>query len=63
LDSELVVKQLLGQYKVKDPGMRELYNKVQDLILFRPVKFVHVRREFNKLADALVNEILDESGF
>ena len=63
LDSELVVKQLLGQYKVKDPGMRELYNKVQDLILFKPVKFVHVRREFNKLADALVNEILDESGF
>lgn len=60
LDSELVVKQLNGEYKVKDPGMRELYNKVQELIFFKPVKFVHVRREFNKLADKLVNEAVDE---
>lgn len=60
LDSELVVKQLNGEYKVKDPGMKELYNKVQELIFFKPVKFVHVRREFNKLADKLVNEAVDE---
>lgn len=59
LDSELVVKQLNGQYKVKDPNMKELYARVQDLIFFKPVKFVHVRREYNKLADALVNEALD----
>lgn len=60
LDSELVVKQLNGEYKVKDPGMKELYGKVQELIFFKPVKFVHVRREFNKLADKLVNEAVDE---
>jgi len=63
LDSELVVKQLNGIYKVKDPGMKILYSKVQELIFFRPVKFVHVRREANKLADELVNEALDEAGF
>ncbi len=63
LDSELVVKQLLGQYKVKDAKMKVLYAQVQELMFFRPVKFVHVRREFNKLADTLVNEALDEAGF
>lgn len=59
LDSELVVKQLNGQYKVKDAGMKRWYDQVQELIFFRPVKFVHVRREFNKLADKLVNEAID----
>ena len=62
LDSELVVKQLLGQYKVKDAKMKALYAEVQDLMFFKPVKFVHVRREYNKLADTLVNEALDEAG-
>lgn len=60
LDSELIVKQLNGEYKVKDPGMKKLYGQVQELIFFKPIKFVHVRREFNKLADALVNEAIDE---
>ena len=59
LDSELVVKQLTGHYKVKDPKMKELNAEVQKLIFFKPIKFVHVRREYNKLADALVNEALD----
>jgi ribonuclease HI len=59
LDSELVVKQLNGLYKVKDPNMKELHGKVQELTFFKPVKFIHVRREYNKLADALVNEALD----
>jgi ribonuclease HI len=63
LDSELVVKQLNGLYKVKEPTMRELNAKVQELVFFKPVKFVHVRREFNKLADKLVNEAIDEAGF
>ncbi len=60
LDSELVVKQLKGEYKVKDEKMKKLYSKVQKLIFFKPVKFVHIRREKNKLADMLVNEVLDE---
>jgi ribonuclease HI len=63
LDSELVVKQLLGHYKVKDAKMKLLYAKVQELMFFKPVKFVHVRREYNKEADALVNEALDEAGY
>ena len=61
LDSELVVKQLNGLYKVKDANMKELFTKVQELVFFKPVKFVHVRREFNKLADKLVNEVIDEA--
>lgn len=59
LDSELVVKQLRGEYKVKDENMKVLYAQVQELIFFKPVKFVHVRRELNKEADALVNEVLN----
>jgi len=63
LDSELVVKQLNGQYKVKDSGLKPLYVKVQELAFFKPIKFVHVRREKNKLADKLVNIAIDEAGF
>lgn len=63
LDSELVVKQLRGEYKVKDVKMKELYDKVQKLIFFKPVKFVHVKREQNQLADKLVNDALDKAGY
>jgi ribonuclease HI len=46
LDSELVVKQLLGEYKVKHPDMLELFLKVQKLLdKFERVKFEHVSRE------------------
>lgn len=60
LDSELIVKQLNGEYKVKNAEMRNFYEKVQELIFFRPVKFVHVRREYNQLADEMVNQAVDE---
>ncbi len=63
LDSELVVKQLNKEYRVKDPGIRELYNQVLDLSIFKNVTFNHVRREENKLADRLVNKVLDEKNF
>lgn len=63
LDSELVVKQLTGVYKVKEPGMKELFNQIKDLIFFKNITFTHIRREKNKLADSLVNEALDEAGF
>jgi ribonuclease HI len=59
LDSELVVKQLNGQYKVKDPNLKELFNIVQGLIFFKPISFLHVRRELNKKADKLVNQAID----
>lgn len=60
LDSELVVKQLNGEYKVKDEKMKKLFAQVQELTFFKPIKYVHVRREKNKEADALVNESIDE---
>jgi ribonuclease HI len=63
LDSELVVKQLCGQYKVKDPGMKEKYAEVRDLAFFKNIEFKHIPRAQNKLADKLVNEALDEAGF
>lgn len=60
LDSELVVKQLAGEYKVKNPGLKPLHQEIQDLrIEFASVTFTHVRRELNKEADRLVNEALD----
>ncbi len=61
LDSELVVKQLNGEYKVKDQVLKELYSKVKELTFFKPVSFSHVRREKNKLADKLVNQAIDET--
>ncbi len=63
LDSELVVKQLKGEYKVKDPVLRGFYAEIQSQIFFKPVTFEHVRREYNQAADRLVNEAIDEAGF
>lgn len=60
LDSELVVHQLNGQYKVKDEKMKKLHAEVRKLIL--PIGSVHfsvVPRSQNKRADQLVNEALD----
>ncbi len=61
LDSELVTKQLNGQYKVKHVDMKPLYGRVQELLaeLDAEVSFAHVRRAFNTLADAQVNICLD----
>lgn len=61
LDSELVVKQLNGQYKVKDPNLKILYNQIKDLTFMKPVSFVHVYRAQNKLADQLVNQAIDKA--
>ena len=61
LDSELVTKQLNGQYRVKHVDMKPLYAQVQELLreVCAEVSFAHVRREFNTLADAQVNVCLD----
>jgi len=60
LDSELVVKQLNGVYKVKNEGMRQMYKNVMALVKrLRIVKFTHVVRAKNAEADALVNETLE----
>lgn len=60
LDSELAVKQLNGEYRVKNPELRILHNQVQEILEhFRSVNIGHVRREYNKRADAVVNECID----
>jgi len=60
LDSELVVKQLNGEYKVKDPDLAEQFIKVWNLQHeFKKIEFKHIRREKNKRADMLVNLALD----
>jgi ribonuclease HI len=62
LDSELVVKQVTGQYKVKEPTLKPLVAQVLAAKgAFKKVTFTHVRREKNKEADALVNRALDEA--
>lgn len=59
LDSELVVRQLSGEYKVKNEGLKELHSKVLGAIGTMNISFTHVYREDNKEADAMVNQVLD----
>ena len=60
MDSELIVKQLVGQYKVKNAGLKPLFCRVMQLRREFPAFAVeHVRRDQNKLADALANEAMD----
>ena len=59
-DSELVVKQVKGEYRVKDGGLRPLHAEVRRALEpFERWSIRHVRREQNADADALVNETLD----
>ncbi|MDO8336439.1 MAG: reverse transcriptase-like protein [Candidatus Saccharibacteria bacterium] len=61
LDSNLVVNQLNGVYKIKNRDLWPIYEQIKLLVpKFKKVTFSHVRREFNQLADGLVNKILDE---
>jgi ribonuclease HI len=61
LDSELVCKQVNMQYKVKNEKLQQLFLKVYNLkVDILNIEFKHIRRELNKVADALVNEALDE---
>ena len=59
-DSELMVKQMRGEYKVKNEALRELSLRAGQLArTLESVTYTAVRREHNKLADQLVNEALD----
>ena len=59
-DSELLVRQLNGEYKVKNAGLKPLFSKAQQLLgRFAAWKAEHVRREFNCRADELANEAMD----
>lgn len=60
LDSELVVKQMQREYRVKHKDLAPLFMKVYNLSLqFKKISFRHVRREDNRAADILVNKALD----
>jgi ribonuclease HI len=59
-DSELIVRQVKGEYKVKDAALRELHSEVmRSLEPFERWSIRHVRREDNAAADRIVNEVLD----
>ena len=59
-DSELLVKQMQGEYRVKNEALRELNDEANSLERkLGRVRYMAVRREHNELADKLVNEALD----
>lgn len=61
-DSELMVKQMKGVYRVKNPGLLPLFETAKSLVRqIGRVSFEHVRREFNKDADRLANEAMDDA--
>ena len=61
-DSELLVKQMRGEYKVKNETLRELVDEAESLARrLGRVRYTAVRREHNELADRLVNEALDSA--
>lgn len=63
LDSELVVRQINGQYKVRNLHLKPLYQRVLALLrAFDQVSIIHVRREFNRRADQLANQAIDQAG-
>ena len=60
-DSELLVKQMQGEYRVKNKALKALWEEASDLERrFRRVRYTAVRRAHNELADRLVNDALDE---
>lgn len=60
MDSELIIRQLTGQYKVKHEAMKPLFARAKGMLSqFTAVRPEHVRREFNKEADLLANRHLD----
>ena len=63
LDSELIVKQMSGEYRVKNQGLKPLFAEVCRLVdRFKKVEFEHTLRAGNKEADKLLNQVLDRRG-
>jgi len=63
MDSELIVRQMVGMYKVKDAVLKLKYTAAKKMIheSFPKIEFMHVRRELNKEADALANDAMDRA--
>jgi ribonuclease HI len=62
-DSELLVRQMQGRYKVKSPGLIDLYDRARTLVRkLEHFSIEHVLRAYNREADRLVNQVLDSRG-
>jgi len=60
-DSELVVRQMKGEYKIKKDELRKIATQIREVIMsFGDINFVHIPREKNTEADDMVNKALDE---
>ncbi|CAB4330757.1 unannotated protein [freshwater metagenome] len=59
MDSKLVVEQMSGRWKIKNPGMRKLALEAREILPFANLTFTWIPRDDNKHADALANEALD----
>ncbi len=61
VDSQLIQQQILGNYRVKEPALREQFARIKDFQekYFKNVTFTHIPREENKEADRLANEAMD----
>ena len=61
MDSQLAQRQLIGRYKMKNAGLRPIFDRINILrTYFKSVVFVHIPREQNGAADTAVNRALDE---
>lgn len=61
MDSELVIKQLTGEYRVRNPGLRPLHARARELAgRFVSITYRWIPRELNSRADALANQVIDE---
>ena len=61
-DSELLVRQMRGEYRVRNAGLQPLYLEARRLVAeLDRVRFEHIRRELNTEADALANRAMDEA--
>ena len=60
-DSNLVIQHVTGKWKVRNAKLRELYQQIKDIeSKFESISYEHVYRKFNKRADKLANQALDE---
>lgn len=61
MDSELVIRQLRWEYRVKDPLLKTLFCKIQGIIqAFEEIEYISVLRDKNTFADTLVNQAIDD---
>ncbi|MFA5025147.1 MAG: ribonuclease HI family protein [Candidatus Shapirobacteria bacterium] len=58
-DSQLLVRQMKGIYKVKAPHLKLLWNTAKDLCVGKKIEFKEIRREYNVMADSLANLAMD----